>query len=120
MTAILQTDTQTAAKTVQTSHTGTPKEAKLEDEEPYTLVEKVKEDLVKVSEILQKDIMSEGKAITGRERASEDEWEEFSKDEIEEAQRSALSDYYPPFDENTLLLKHQAMSSRDLDRKSVV
>lgn len=120
MTAILQTDTQTAAKTVQTSHTGTPKEAKLEDEEPYTLVEKVKEDLVKVSEILQKDIMSEGKAITGRERASEDEWEEFSKDEIEEAQRSALSDYYPPFDENTLLLKHQAMSSRDLELAKVV
>ena len=79
MTAILQTDTQTAAKTVQTSLTGTPKETKLEDEEPYSLVEKVKEDLVKVSKILQKDI-SEGK-----ERTSEDEWEEFSKDEIEEA-----------------------------------
>ncbi|XP_036936128.1 ankyrin-3 isoform X9 [Acanthopagrus latus] len=120
MTAILQTDTQTAAKTVQTSHTGTPKEAKLEDEEPYTLVEKVKEDLVKVSEILQKDIMSEGKAITGREKVSEDEWEEFTKDEIEEAQRSALSDYYPQFDENTLLLKHQAMSSRDLELAKVV
>ncbi|XP_027144812.1 ankyrin-3-like isoform X3 [Larimichthys crocea] len=118
MTAILQTDTQTAAKTVQTSRTGTPKEAKLEDEEPYTLVEKVKEDLVKVSEILQKDIRSEGKA--GKERASEDEWEEFTKDEIEEAQRSALSDYYPPFDEHTLLLKHQSMSSKDLELAEVV
>ncbi|TKS89498.1 Ankyrin-3 [Collichthys lucidus] len=118
MTAILQTDTQTAAKTVQTSRTGTPKEAKLEDEEPYTLVEKVKEDLVKVSEILQKDIMSEGKA--GKERGSEDEWEEFTKDEIEEAQRSALSDYYPPFDEHTLLLKHQSMSSKDLELAEVV
>ncbi|XP_005913693.1 ankyrin-3 isoform X11 [Haplochromis burtoni] len=113
MTAILQTDTQTAAKTVQTSHTGTPKETKLEEEEPYTLVEKVKEDLVKVSEILQKDIISEAK-----ERASEDEWEEFSKDEIEEAQRSAISDYYPPFDEHTLLLKHQ--SSKELDLAKVV
>ncbi|XP_013764434.1 ankyrin-3 isoform X5 [Pundamilia nyererei] len=113
MTAILQTDTQTAAKTVQTSHTGTPKETKLEEEEPYTLVEKVKEDLVKVSEILQKDIISEAK-----ERASEDEWEEFSKDEIEEAQRSAISDYYPPFDEHTLLLKHQ--SSKELDLAEVV
>ncbi|XP_044035076.1 ankyrin-3-like isoform X8 [Siniperca chuatsi] len=120
MTAILQTDTQTAAKTVQTSHTGTPKETKLEEEEPFTLVEKVKEDLVKVSEILQKDIMSEGKAIAGKERASEDEWEEFTKDEIEEAQRSALSDYYPPFDENTLLLKHQSMSSKDLELAKVV
>ncbi|XP_065327699.1 ankyrin-3 isoform X15 [Pelmatolapia mariae] len=113
MTAILQTDTQTAAKTVQTSHTGTPKETKLEEEEPYTLVEKVKEDLVKVSEILQKDIISEAK-----ERASEDEWEEFSKDEIEEAQRSAISDFYPPFDEHTLLLKHQ--SSKELDLAKVV
>lgn len=114
MTAILQTDTQTAAKTVQTSLTGTPKETKLEDEEPYTLVEKVKEDLVKVSEILQKD-MSEGK-----DRASEDEWEEFSKDEIEEAQRSTLPDYYPLFDESTRFRKHQSMSSKELDLAKVV
>ncbi|XP_035853464.1 ankyrin-3-like isoform X13 [Sander lucioperca] len=120
MTAILQTDTQTAAKTVQTSHTGTPKETKLEDEEPFTLVEKVKEDLVKVSKILQKDVMSEGRAIAGKERASEDEWEEFTKDEIEEAQRGALSEYYTPFDENTLLLKQQSMSSKDLDLAKVV
>ncbi|KAM3592619.1 uncharacterized protein V6R79_022325 [Siganus canaliculatus] len=118
MTAILQTDTQTAAKTVQTSHTGTPKEAKLEDEEPYSLVEKVKEDLVKVSEILQKDIMSESR--TGKDGASEDEWEEFSKDEIEEAQRSAVTDNYPPFDENSLLLKHQTVSSKDLELAKVV
>lgn len=120
MTAILQTDTQTAAKTVQTSQTGTPKEAKLEDEEPFTLVEKVKEDLVKVSKILQKDVMSEGKVVAGNERVSDDEWEEFSKDEIEEAQRNALSDYYPPFEENTLLLKHQSMSSKDLELAKVV
>lgn len=120
MTAILQTDTQTAAKTVQTSYTGTPKEAKLEDVEPFTLVEKVKEDLVKVSEILQKDILSEGKAAAGTDRASEDEWEEFSKDEIEEAQRSSISDYYLPFEENTLLLKHQSMSSKDLELAKVV
>ncbi|KAF0025710.1 hypothetical protein F2P81_022591 [Scophthalmus maximus] len=119
MTAILQTDTQTAAKTVQTSRTGTPKEPKLEDEEPFTLVEKVKEDLVKVSKLLQKDIMGEGKAIACKERVSEDEWEEFSKDEIEEAQRSALTEYYSPFDENTLL-KHQSMSSRDLELARVV
>uniref|UniRef100_A0A665VCJ9 Ankyrin 3 n=1 Tax=Echeneis naucrates TaxID=173247 RepID=A0A665VCJ9_ECHNA len=120
MSAILQTDTQTAAKTVQTSNTGTPKETKLEDEEPFTLVEKVKEDLVKVSEILQKDVMVEGKAVADKDKASEDEWEEFSKDEIEEAQRSALTDYRPPFDENTLLLKHQSMTSRDLELAKVV
>ncbi|XP_074519674.1 ankyrin-3-like isoform X8 [Halichoeres trimaculatus] len=120
MTAILQTDPQTAAKTVQTSHIGTPKESKLEDEEPFSLVEKVKEDLVKVSEILQKDIISEGKAMPGKERASEEEWEEFSKDEIEEAQRSAIPDYYPPFDEHKLLLRHQAMAGRDLELAKVV
>ncbi|XP_078147029.1 ankyrin-3-like [Centroberyx gerrardi] len=120
MTAILQTDTRTAAKTVQTSHTGTPKETKLEDEETFTLVEKVKEDLVKVSEILQKDILSEGKAMTAKERTSEDEWEEFSKDEIEEAQRSALSEYHPPFDESTLPFKPHSMPSKDFDLAKVV
>ncbi|XP_061763601.1 LOW QUALITY PROTEIN: ankyrin-3-like [Nerophis ophidion] len=89
MTAILQTNTQTAAKTVQTSLTSTPQETKLDDDEPYTLVEKVKKDLVKVSEILQKDIVSERKSI---ERVEEEEgWEEFSLDELEEAQRSAVS-----------------------------
>lgn len=119
MTAILQTDTQTAAKTVQTSHTGTPKETKLEDEEPFTLVEKVKEDLVKVSEILQKD-MSESKVISSKERTSEDEWEEFSKDEIEEAQRHTLSDNYSTFDETSLLLKHHSLSSKDLELAKVV
>lgn len=113
MTAILQTDTQTAAKTVQTSNTGTPKEAKLEDEEPFTLVERVKEDLVKVSEILQKNIMSDGK-----DTVSEDDWEEFSRDEIEEARRSVLSDFYHPLDESTILLKHH--SSKDLDLAQVM
>ncbi|XP_035998041.1 ankyrin-3-like isoform X16 [Fundulus heteroclitus] len=117
MTAILQTDTQMAAKTVQTSNTGTPKESKLEDQEPHTLVEKVKKDLFKVSEILQKDIMAEGKA--GKETSSEEEWEEFSRDEIEEAQRSALQDYYLPFEENTLF-KHQSMSSKELELTKVV
>lgn len=113
MTAILQTDTQTAAKTVQTSNTGTPKEPKLEDEEPFTLVERVKEDLVKVSEILQKNIMNDSK-----DTVSEDEWEEFSRDEIEEAQTSVLSDYYHPLDEAAVLLKHQ--SSKELDLAQVV
>ncbi|XP_016537328.1 ankyrin-3-like isoform X10 [Poecilia formosa] len=119
MTAILQTDTQMAAKTVQTSNTGTPKESKLEDQEPHTLVEKVKKDLVKVSEILQKDIMAEDKTISGHETSSEEEWQEFSRDEIEEAQRSALRDCYSPFDENALF-KHQSMPSNELEFSKVV
>ncbi|XP_008435583.1 ankyrin-3-like isoform X21 [Poecilia reticulata] len=119
MTAILQTDTQMAAKTVQTSNTGTPKESKLEDQEPHTLVEKVKKDLVKVSEILQKDVMSEDKTISSHETSSEEEWQEFSRDEIEEAQRSALRDCYTPFDENALF-KHQPRSSKELEFSKVV
>ncbi|XP_014911972.1 ankyrin-3-like isoform X11 [Poecilia latipinna] len=119
MTAILQTDTQMAAKTVQTSNTGTPKESKLEDQEPHTLVEKVKKDLVKVSEILQKDIMAEDKTISGHETSSEEEWQEFSRDEIEEAQRSVLRDCYSPFDENALF-KHQSMPSNELEFSKVV
>ncbi|XP_061611235.1 ankyrin-3-like isoform X9 [Phyllopteryx taeniolatus] len=109
MTAILQTDTQTAAKTVQTSCTSTPRETKLEDDEPYTLVEKVKKDLVKVSEILQKDIVNESK-----ESVVEDGWEEFSTDEIKEAQRNTISDQYTPSDESLHLLKHQSNNELDL------
>nr|XP_055032206.1 ankyrin-3 isoform X8 [Misgurnus anguillicaudatus] len=87
MTAILQTDpTSTATKSFQSC---VSKEPKMEDEETFSLVEKVKEDLVKVSEILTKDVLNEAKT-SSKDRASEDEWEEFSKDEIEEARQSAL------------------------------
>lgn len=113
MTAILQTDTQTAAKTVQTSNAGTPREHKLEDEEPFTLVERVKEDLVKVSEILQKNTRNDGKGTE-----SEEGWEEFSREEIEEAQMGVPPDCRPPLDESPVLLKQQ--SSKDLDLAQVV
>uniref|UniRef100_A0A8C1TMK1 Ankyrin 3 n=1 Tax=Cyprinus carpio TaxID=7962 RepID=A0A8C1TMK1_CYPCA len=86
MTAILQTDSSTTAKSF---HSHVSKESRVEDEEPFSLVEKVKEDLVKVSEILTKDVLSEAKS-SSKDRASEDEWEEFSKNEIEEARQSAL------------------------------
>ncbi|XP_030642768.1 ankyrin-3-like [Chanos chanos] len=58
MSAILQTDTSSAAKGFQSD---SPKEPKMEDEEPYRIVEKVKQDLVKVSEILTKDVLKESK-----------------------------------------------------------
>ncbi|XP_056626697.1 ankyrin-3 isoform X6 [Triplophysa dalaica] len=87
MNAILQTDPTSAAKSFQ-SHVS--KESKIEDEEPFRLVEKVKKDLVKVSEILTKDVLSEARS-SSKDRASEDEWEEFSEDEIEEARQNALS-----------------------------
>ncbi|KAA0725601.1 Ankyrin-3 [Triplophysa tibetana] len=88
MTAILQTDPNSTAKSFK-SHVS--KETKIEDEEPFRLVEKVKNDLVKVSEILTKDVLSEARS-SSKDRASEDEWEEFSKDEIEEARQSAQND----------------------------
>ncbi|XP_038592918.1 ankyrin-3-like isoform X5 [Micropterus salmoides] len=64
MSAILQTDpNSTANKGFQSD---SPKEAKLEDEEPYRIVEKVKQDLVKVSEILTKDAVKDGRVSLAR------------------------------------------------------
>lgn len=64
MSAILQTDpNSTANKGFQSD---SPKEAKIEDEEPYRIVEKVKQDLVKVSEILTKDTVKDGRTALSR------------------------------------------------------
>ncbi|XP_036428118.1 ankyrin-3 isoform X5 [Colossoma macropomum] len=110
MTAILQTDSPPVTKTYQSQAS---KESKMDDEEPFSLVEKVKEDLVKVSEILTKDVLSETK-----DKASEDEWEEFSKDEIEEAQQSVLRSL-PTF-EPTLPVRPQSVQDKDLNLAKVV
>ncbi|XP_031676081.1 ankyrin-3 isoform X4 [Oncorhynchus kisutch] len=114
MTAILQTVPRTA-RNVQSQ---TPKEPKMEDEEPFTIVEKVKEDLVKVSEILTKDVVSDSQACRGK--PVEEEWEEFSKDELEEAQQSAKEFFHPPFDANTLSFRPQSMPSKELNLAKVV
>ncbi|XP_043109557.1 ankyrin-3 isoform X2 [Puntigrus tetrazona] len=114
MTAILQTDTSAAAKSF---HSHVSKEPRIEDEEPFSLVEKVKEDLVKVSEILTKDVLSEAKN-SSKDRASEDEWEEFSKDEIEEARQSTLRSL-PTF-EPTLPVGPQSVPDKDLNFAKVV
>ncbi|KAL0179996.1 hypothetical protein M9458_025438, partial [Cirrhinus mrigala] len=115
MTAILQTDS--SSSTAKSFHSHVSKESKMEDEEPFSLVEKVKEDLVKVSEILTKDVLSEAKS-TSKDRASEDEWEEFSKDEIEEARQSALRSL-PTF-EPTLPVGPQSVPDKDLNLAKVV
>ncbi|KAK1794109.1 hypothetical protein P4O66_010719 [Electrophorus voltai] len=112
MSAILQTDPIPVTKTYQSQAS---KEPKMEDEEPYSLVEKVKEDLVKVGEILSKDVLSETGAST---KASDDEWEEFSKDEIEEAQENVLRPL-PMFDP-TLPVKPQSVQDKDLSLAKVV
>ncbi|XP_057704552.1 ankyrin-3-like isoform X10 [Corythoichthys intestinalis] len=57
MSAILQTDPNTASKGIHSASA-----VKVEDEEPYRIVEKVKQDLVKVSEILSKDTARESMA----------------------------------------------------------
>ncbi|KAL2078409.1 hypothetical protein ACEWY4_026094 [Coilia grayii] len=114
MTAILQSDASSTAKCYQSQAS---REAKMEDEEPFSLVEKVKEDLVKVSEILTKDVLSEAKAAA-RERASEEEWEEFSKDEIEDARQNALRSL-PTFDP-TLPVRPQSVPDKDLNLAKVV
>ncbi|XP_060795558.1 ankyrin-3 isoform X2 [Neoarius graeffei] len=114
MTAILQTDAANVSKSYQSQAT---KESKMEDEEPFSLVEKVKEDLVKVSEILSKDVLNETKVCT-KDKASEDEWEEFSKDEIEEAQQCVLKSH-PAF-ESTLPVRPQSVQDKDLNLAKVV
>ncbi|KAG9346017.1 hypothetical protein JZ751_007832 [Albula glossodonta] len=115
MTAILQTDTSSAAKSFSPDH---PKESKIEDEEPFSIVEKVKEDLVKVSEILTKDVLSESKTSV-KDKTPEEDWEEFSKDEIEEAQQSA-SICPPSYDTDILPVRSQAISEKDLSLAKVV
>lgn len=123
MTAILQTNTQMAAKTVQTSLVGSPTESRLEGEEPMDLVERVKEDLVTVSEILQKDAMWEdNKYSAGRDAAFEEEaeeWEEFSKEEIEEAQGSCPN-LLSQVEESTLPHWHTTTAAKDLELATVV
>ncbi len=113
MTTILQTDSSTAAKSF---HSHVSKESRMEDEEPFSLVEKVKKDLVKVSEILTKDVLSEANS-SSKGRASEDEWEEFSKDEIEEARQSVLRSL-PTF-EPTIPDGPQSVPDKDLNLAEV-
>ncbi|XP_045147258.1 ankyrin-3 isoform X3 [Echinops telfairi] len=90
MTAILQTDVP-EEKPFQTEP---PKEGRIDDEEPFKIVEKVKEDLVKVSEILKKDVCVESKAAprspkSDQGHSPEDDWTEFSPEEIKEARQVA-------------------------------
>uniref|UniRef100_G3TQ10 Ankyrin 3 n=1 Tax=Loxodonta africana TaxID=9785 RepID=G3TQ10_LOXAF len=92
MTAILQTDVP-EEKPFQTEP---PKEGKIDDEEPFKIVEKVKEDLVKVSEILKKDVCVDNKGSpkspkSDKGHSPEDDWIEFSSEEIKEARQAAAS-----------------------------
>ncbi|XP_029691359.1 ankyrin-3-like isoform X7 [Takifugu rubripes] len=99
MSAILQTDpNSTANKGFQSD---SPKEAKIEDEEPYRIVEKVKHDLVKVSEILTKEAVKDGKSSMARDSLDDIH---FSKMQVEQPPSNWS---YPPRYETVV---HQAKS----------
>ncbi|KAM4636212.1 ankyrin-3 isoform 2-T2 [Discoglossus pictus] len=113
MTAILQTDTSED----KSFHPELTKEVRIDDEEPFKLVEKVKEDLVKVSEILKKDVFLENKLSPGH--SPEDEWVEFSNEELEEAKQYAhmdLSTYTP----EKMQIKTRTVSEKDYNLSKVI
>ncbi|XP_071985893.1 ankyrin-3 isoform X8 [Engystomops pustulosus] len=106
MTAILQTDT-TEEKPFQSE---IAKEVRIEDEEPFKIVEKVKEDLVKVSEILKKDVFLEKSTSScDQGQSPEEEWVEFSREEIEEARESTR-----------INLKSRTLSEKDYNLTKVI
>ncbi|XP_044152110.1 ankyrin-3 isoform X1 [Bufo gargarizans] len=116
MTAILQTDT-TEDKPF---HSELAKEVKIEDEEPFKIVEKVKEDLVKVSEILKKDVFLEKRTSScDQGQSPEDDWVEFSREEIEEA-REGASISLPLHPLEKVDLKSRTLSEKDYHLTKVI
>ncbi|XP_053548224.1 ankyrin-3 isoform X4 [Bombina bombina] len=113
MTAILQTDTSED----KSFHPELPKEVRIEDEEPFKIVEKVKEDLVKVSEILKKDVILENKMCPGH--SPDDDWVEFSKDELEEA-REHSSMNLPIFPPEKVQLQSRTLPEKDYNLTKVI
>nr|XP_031538357.1 ankyrin-3 isoform X18 [Vicugna pacos] len=119
MTAILQTDVP-EEKPFQPE---LPKEGRMDDEEPFKIVEKVKEDLVKVSEILKKDVCVDNKgppkspkSDTGQ--SPEDDWVEFSSEEIREARQASVS--YSPSLPERVQVKAKAASEKDYNLTKVI
>ncbi|XP_030309372.1 ankyrin-3 isoform X1 [Calypte anna] len=120
MTAILQTDV-AEDKPFQPE---LPKEGRIDDEEPFKIVEKVKEDLVKVSEILKKDVCLESKGSAKISKSdqghlSEDDWVEFSTEEIDEARQQALTS--PPITvPEKVQIKTKTVSEKDYNLSKVI
>ncbi|XP_076599039.1 ankyrin-3-like isoform X27 [Chaetodon auriga] len=113
MSAILQTDpNSTANKGFQSD---SPKEAKIEDEEPYRIVEKVKQDLVKVSEILAKDAVKDGRVSLPR--GSLDDIH-FSKVQVE--QPPSNWSYPPRYETVVPQTKSKTIPDRDFNLSKVV
>uniref|UniRef100_A0A8D1PB19 Ankyrin-3 n=1 Tax=Sus scrofa TaxID=9823 RepID=A0A8D1PB19_PIG len=120
MTAILQTDVP-EEKPFQPE---LPKEGRIDDEEPFKIVEKVKEDLVKVSEILKKDVCVEDKGPpkspkSDKGHSPEDDWIEFSSEEIREARQQAPTSPAPSLPER-VQVKAKAASEKDYNLTKVI
>ncbi|XP_078129819.1 ankyrin-3-like [Sander vitreus] len=113
MSAILQTDpNSTASKGFQSDSS---KEVKMEDEEPYRIVEKVKQDLVKVSEILTKDAVKDGRVSL--KRGSLDDIH-FSKVQVE--QPPSNWSYPPRYETVVPQAKSKTIPDRDFNLSKVV
>nr|XP_029496369.1 ankyrin-3-like isoform X26 [Oncorhynchus nerka] len=113
MSNILQTEPSSASKGFQSDF---PKEARMEDEEPYRIVEKVKQDLVKVSEILTKDTVKNNK--TAFKTNTTDELQ-FSTQVPVDPQQSNWS--YPPRYETVVpQIKTKTIPDRDFNLSKVV
>ncbi|XP_044095513.1 ankyrin-3 isoform X22 [Neovison vison] len=120
MTAILQTDVP-EEKPFQPE---LPKEGRIDDEEPFKIVEKVKEDLVKVSEILKKDVCVDNKGPPKSPKSDkglspEDDWIEFSSEEIREARQQAAASHSPSLPER-VQVKAKAASEKDYNLTKVI
>ncbi|XP_055783022.1 ankyrin-3-like isoform X34 [Salvelinus fontinalis] len=113
MSNILQTEPSSASKGFQSDF---PKEARMEDEEPYRIVEKVKQDLVKVSEILTKDTVKDNKTAFKTNTTHE---AQFSKQVPVDPQQSNWS--YPPRYETVVpQIKTKTIPDRDFNLSKVV
>nr|XP_020738892.1 ankyrin-3 isoform X1 [Odocoileus virginianus texanus] len=119
MTAILQTDVP-EEKPFQPE---LPKEGRIDDEEPFKIVEKVKEDLVKVSEILKKDVCVDKGPLkspkSDKGHSPEDDWIEFSSEEIREARQQASGSHSPSLPER-VQVKAKAASEKDYNLTKVI
>lgn len=113
MSAILQTDPNSS--TNKSFQSDSPKEAKIEDEEPYRIVEKVKQDLVKVSEILTKDNVKDNRISLAR--GSLDDIH-FSKVQVE--QPPSNWSYPPRYETVVPQAKSKTIPDRDFNLSKVV
>ncbi|XP_076747708.1 ankyrin-3 isoform X32 [Maylandia zebra] len=113
MSAILQTDPNSIAN--KGFQSDSPREAKIEDEEPYRIVEKVKQDLVKVSEILTKDGVKDGRVSLTRDSLDDIH---FSKVQVE--QPPSNWSYPPRYETVVPQAKSKTIPDRDFNLSKVV